>query len=399
MAVKLLMPKLGLNMVEGQITEWLKKEGDAVEKGEVIYIVETDKVTNGVEAPKEGVLFKILVDEGQVVPVRKIVGILVDKGEQVDIETLLDEDVSRTEMKEKTEEKNSSSLSSQPTLMTAAGQALASPLAKRMAAEHGIDLAEVEGSGAGGRIKTEDIEKIIAERGKSGLGGSLSGKVIPLAGVRKVVAERMSMATRTMAMVTLNSELDVTPMVQFREKMKQAGQEIKEIPSYNAILILITARALSEFPYLNASLTEDRIVLLDAIHIGLAIDTSEGLKVVVMRNANQKSMAEIHRELTAMIERAHDLRSLPEDLRGSTFTISNLGMYGVDSFNPIINPPESGILGVGRFKDKEVLEDGNPERKQVATFSLTFDHRVIDGAPAARFLQRLEELIADSLQN
>ena len=396
MAVKLLMPKLGLNMVEGQVTEWVKKEGDQVKKGEAIYIVETDKVTNEVEAPENGKLVKILVKEGEVVPVRQVVGILAGEGEEVDINALIAEATPGSAAESKsTQPAAAEKAATQNAAAPMGGQVMASPLAKRLAAEKGINLSEVTGSGPGGRITTEDIEKANASQGSSNLTTELPGRLLPLAGVRKVVAERMAISAKTIPMVTLNSELDVTAAVNYREALKKAGKDKNEVPGFNAIFAYLSARALKEFPYLNATFTDKGIRLIDVVNIGVAVDTPEGLLVVVVRDADKKSVIEVNSELNALAERALNHKSAPTDLGESTFTITNLGMAGVDSFNPIINPPEAGILGIGRFNEKEIIKEGIAAQRFSAIFSLTFDHRVIDGAPAARFLQHFNELISE----
>lgn len=396
MPVKLIMPKIGLNMVEGQITEWVVKEGESVKKGDVMYVIETDKVTNDVEAPQDGVLLKILVPVQKIVQVREIVGILVEHNEVVDLESVMkefcDDRNQKEEIKFKTDETGKQSQKAATGGKT--GEILASPLVKRLAAQNDIDLSSIKGSGPGGRIKMKDVEKLFKEKGNGKEEGAFPGKTIPLAGVRKVVAERMAFSTATMAMVTLNSELDVTSLVVKREDLKKASSDKKEIPSYNAMLIFLIARVLKEFPYMNASFENSGIKLIDVINLGLAVDTSEGLMVVVVRKADRKSVVQIHKDLNKLTERAQNQRSVPEDLEGSTFTITNLGMYGIDAFTPIINPPEAAILGVCRFVEKDVLIDGKNKRRTMANFSLTFDHRVIDGGLAARFLQRLGELIA-----
>ncbi len=235
---------------------------------------------------------------------------------------------------------------------------MASPLAKRLAVENGIRLEVIKGSGPGGRITTEDVEKAIANKGAASADADLPGRVVTLAGVRKVVAERMALSAKTVPMVTLNSELDVTPLVSYREQMKKAGKEKNEITGYNAILAYLTARTLREFPYLNASFTDKGIRLIDVENMGIAVDTPEGLLVVVVRDADKKGLEEINSEFNSMADRALNHKSEPTDLGGSTFTITNLGMAGVDSFNPIINPPEAGILGIGRFVEKKNFESG-----------------------------------------
>ena len=397
MPVKLIMPKIGLNMVEGQITEWVVKEGESVKKGDVMYVIETDKVSNDVEAPQDGVLLKILVPAQKVVQVRGVVGILAGQDEVVDLESVMKEFYDDRNQKEETK-LETAEISKQSQKADSSGKTseiLASPLAKRLAAKNGIDLSGIKGSGPGGRIKMEDIEKLIKEKASGKAESMLPGKTIPLAGMRKVVAERMAFSTSTMAMVTLNSELDVTSLVAYRENFKIVSKDKKEIPGYNAMLVFLTARALKEFPYMNASFVNSGIKLIDVVNLGLAVDTSKGLMVVVVRKADQKSVDQIHRELILLTERAQNQRSVPEDLEGSTFTITNLGMYGIDAFTPIINPPEAAILGVCRFVEKDVLIEGQNKRRTIANFSLTIDHRVIDGGPAARFLQRLGELIVE----
>ncbi len=372
MAVKLLMPKLGLNMVEGQVTEWIKKEGEMVKKGEAIYIVETDKVTNEVEAPENGKLVKILVREGEVVPVRQVVGILADEGEQVDLNSLLSESLPGTEATKPQPQPVTAGKTQTPGAQTSASeQIMASPLAKRLAAEKGIDLAKIDGSGPGGRITTEDIEKAINSKAVDNSINDLPGRLVQLSGVRKVIAERMTLSAKTIPMVTLNSELDVTSIVNYREGLKNAGKDKSEIAGINAIIVMHTAKALTEFQYLNASFTEKGIRLMDTVNIGVAVDTPEGLLVVVVKDADKKSLEEINSELNALAERALNHRSAPIDLGGSTFTITNLGMAGVDSFNPIINPPEAGILGIGRFIKKEEIKDGKKQSEFSAIFSLT----------------------------
>jgi pyruvate dehydrogenase E2 component (dihydrolipoamide acetyltransferase) len=394
MAMKLVMPKIGLNMEEGQISEWVAKEGQSVKKGDVLYVVETDKITNDVEALQDGILLKILVPQGSNVPVKKVVGILADPDEVVDLESILDEiKGSGSAGKPAKPDANEKAVGKLPN-RNESNEVLATPLVKRLAAQNNINLSDIQASGPGGRIQVEDVEKAIAGKaGNFNIEGMLPGKIIPLKGIRKVVAERMSQATHNMAMVTLQTELDVTNLVLYREHMKKSSQEKEAVPSFNAILVYLIARALKEFPYMNATWTDEGIKLIDPRNIGVAVDTNEGLTVVVIKNADGKSITEIQTELTDLIQRAMINKSSPEDLSGGTFTVTNLGMYDVDGFTPIINPPEAGILGVGRFKEKESLPEGSTGSTYSAQFSLTFDHRIIDGAPAARFLQSLGTLM------
>ena len=384
MPVKLLMPKIGLNMVEGQINEWLVKEGESVKKDQNIYIVETDKVTNDVTAPQDGILIKILVEAGKVVPVRAVVGVLVGEGEKFDFEAFLSELDQKDKAPVVASRVKSFPDAGKPD-QTMGGELLASPLAKRLAMENGIALIEIKGTGPGGRIRTEDVEAAIKQKNQDGKKADPPGRLIPVVGVRKIIADRLSLAASSIPMVTLHTTIQVTNMVTYREKLKQSGMKKELIPSYNAILAFCVARSLKDFPFLNAYWLPAGIYLNDPINIGIAVDTPDGLRVVVLRNAGESHIDTLHDELSAMTGRAIAGKNAPEELSGGTFTITNLGMFGIDGFTPIINPPESGILGVGKILEK----DGNFS----SVFSLVFDHRVIDGAPAAQFLQRLGEEI------
>jgi pyruvate dehydrogenase E2 component (dihydrolipoamide acetyltransferase) len=214
-----------------------------------------------------------------------------------------------------------------------------------------------------------------------------------MAGVRAIIAERMSASAHTTAAVTLFTEVDATALVQLRESFKQSPLPGGVVPGYNEILVLIVARALQEHPNMNARLVENRIEQLEVINIGVAVDTERGLLVPVIRDAASKRLGDIVTEFRELVERARAGRSLPDDLSGGTFTITNLGMYDVDGFTPIINLPECAILGVGRIVEKPAAVNGQVVIRPMMVLSLTFDHRINDGAPAARFLQRVKQLI------
>jgi pyruvate dehydrogenase complex dihydrolipoamide acetyltransferase long form len=393
MPTEVVMPKLGLNMSEGLLVEWLKKEGDQVKRGEALFIVETDKVTTESPAQVDGVLSKILVEAGQIVPVRAVVAVLTAAGE---------ENGSGDVTPSASQSSQPAQATSQTTLTPAAvptparpGRVLASPLAKKLAQEHHLDLANIPGSGPEGRISQEDVERYIQAQqiGNNKTGTATQAEqpqsaAIPMEGVRAVIAERMFTSLQSMAQLTLHSEIDATGLVAYRERMKKdAGQNSAAVPSYNSILVSTVAKVLKDHPRLNARLAEGHIQLLNEIHVGLAVDTEAGLMVVVVRDADRKSVSQIHAEFVALTERALAHKSMPDDLTGSTFTITNLGMFGIDAFTPIINPPEAAILGVGRIQEKLVIQDGKVAQVPALVLSLTFDHRLVDGAPAARFLQ------------
>jgi pyruvate dehydrogenase E2 component (dihydrolipoamide acetyltransferase) len=391
MAVQVVMPKLGLNMTEGTVVQWLKREGDRVEQGEPLFILETDKTTMEAEAQASGVLGRILAAAGETVPVATIVAIIVAEGEQIPehpasappIRTAV-ESVAAAAARPQEEMK--------PGLISEA-RVLASPVAKRLAREQGIDLATVPGTGLGGRITQEDVELVIAAK-QATVVGPAGGDPIRVKGVRAVIGERMMRSVRNTAQVTLHMDADASGLIAYRSRLKVEGEAIGgEAPSYNAVLIALVARALRECPYMNATVEGDAIRLLDEVNVGLAVDTERGLLVVVVRGADKKSIANITEELKRLSQRAQAGTSMPDDLTGGTFTVTNLGVFGVEAFTPIINPPEMGILGVGRIMQKPVVRSGQVIVGQSISLSLTFDHRWVDGAPAARFVQFIRESI------
>jgi len=266
----------------------------------------------------------------------------------------------------------------------------ATPVARRLAEQMGVDLRTVMGSGPGGRITKADIV------GATPVVASPAETAAPLSGVRAIIARRMFEGHSTTAPVTLTMETDATAFVALRERLKAslAGELGFDI-GYNDLLIKLVAHALRRFPYMNARLEGEAIRQLAEVHIGLAVDTERGLLVPVVRDADRKRLTEVARELRALVERARTGKATPDDLTGSTFTITNLGMYDVDGFTPIINVPEIAILGVGRIKPRPAVVEGALCVRQMMWLSLTFDHRLVDGAPAARFLQYIKNLIED----
>jgi pyruvate dehydrogenase E2 component (dihydrolipoamide acetyltransferase) len=306
-------------------------------------------------------------------------------------------------------------------------QARATPLAQKIAAEAGIDLRELKGTGGGGRVTREDVTRALAPAAPAPsapapalaapapaapaapsaaapfvpLAESIPDvlKRVPLTGVRKIIAERMGKSVHTTARVTLVMELDATEFVAMRERLKAKVTESWGFtPGYNDLLAKVVAQALRQYPYMNARLTEDAIEHVGHVNMGIAVDTERGLLVPVIRDADRKSLRQFGSDFRQMVERARLGRSLPDDLAGGTFTITNLGMYDVDAFTPVINLPEAAILGVGRIAPKWVYRAASPDApvlRQMWTLSLVFDHRLIDGAPAARFLQYVKNVVEE----
>jgi pyruvate dehydrogenase E2 component (dihydrolipoamide acetyltransferase) len=269
-----------------------------------------------------------------------------------------------------------------------------------MAAEAGLDLRQVTGTGPGGKITRTDVERALqALRAPPPAPPTPEAEIlerVPLKGVRGIIAERMATSVHTTARVTLMMDVDATEFVDMRERLKaRVTEEWSFAPGYNDLLAKVVATALRKFPYMNARLTEDAIEYLAPINMGMAVDTERGLLVPVIRDADKKSLRQFGTEFRELAGRARDGRALPDDLTGGTFTITNLGMYDVDAFTPVINLPEAAILGVGRITPKPVVRDGQVVVRHMWTLCLVFDHRLVDGAPAARFLQYIKDLIEE----
>ena len=455
MITEIILPKLGQTMEEGTIVEWLKQEGDAVHRDDILFTVETDKAVMEVEATANGFLRKILVPAGQTLPVLAVVAFLTTTADEeisgyraaeaqtregVSLRpaqapgTLLPETLEPglaradrlfvSPRARKTAQEKGINLSlvtgtgpggrivEHDVLSLVAAQtpalpaAKATPLATRAAQALGVDLAAVPGTGVGGRIMKADVEAAVptTQAVPTLPAGLLTAESIPVAGLRRIIAERMAASHQTTARVTLVTEVDATAFAEGREQLKAAVEsEWGFAPGYNDLLGFIVARALREFPYMNARLSADpgpagrdfsqTIERLPYVNLGMAVDTERGLLVPVIRNADQKDLRALGVELRTLVERARLGKSLPDDLSGGTFTITNLGMYDIDAFTPIINLPEAAILGAGRIQARPAVYGGQIVARQMWALSLSFDHRLVDGAPAARFLQRIKRLV------
>jgi len=376
LVTRVVMPRLSLTMKAGTVVQWFKKEGETVQKGEPLVEVLSEKVTYDVEAPESGVLRRILAVEGTDVPVAQGIGIIAAADEQVPeievapeapLEAAMVEAVEERALMEKGEER-----------------IVASPAAKRLAKEQGVDLSKVVGTGPEGRIVEDDVTRFLEETRKA----PRVREIIPLTGIRKTTAERLSLSARTAPHSTITMEVDMTNAVKTREKTQT---------SYTDMLVKAVAQALKEHRLLNATLEREQIKVFEDISVGVAAATERGLVVPVVHNADTKSLSEIASALKELVEKAREGILTKEDLAGGTFTITNLGMYGVDVFIPIINPPETAILGVGRVTEKPVVVSGQIAIKPAMQLSLAYDHRIVDGAPAARFLQTVKQILESGL--
>lgn len=390
MAKAITVPKLGLTMEKATITTWMKREGDRVEKGKSICIIETDKINFEIEAPESGILIKIMAKEGEVLPVGEVIAVVAKEGETFDLDTVIQQ---AKEVRSYLEERPTEiPISISPSRQKEERREIkASPLARRIAEEKGVSLEGIIGTGPGGNITKEDVLKAMEEREMVPLGVS---KRIPLKGIRKVIAERMTSSCRTAAMVTQIMEVDMTEAVHFREE-NQSNWESKGVRvSLNDLLIKVVSQALIGTPEINSSLKGDEIEVYGNVNMGIAVATDRGLIVPVLRNAHRKSLLEIAKESSPLIQRTQEGKIGPDDLKFGTFTITNIGTYGIDLFTPIINQPESAILGIGKLDRKVKVVDGDKIAiRSVMNLCLVFDHRVIDGAPAARFLGRVKEIL------
>ena len=462
MASEIVLPQWGMEMQDGTIVRWLKQEGDTVAEGEPIVEVETAKLQTELESTASGILSRIVAQEGQIVPIRGVLCVIAEPGEEVaqaaaPAASPATTDVSQTVSPEPVEGRADRGVQVVPAArrlarergvdlasvrgsgpnrrilladVEAALQAPAAPAvspepvegrervpvvpaARRLARENDIDLATVTGSGPQGRILIEDVEAAIlrqaqVERPDGAVTAAAPASpepsadgVVPLTGIRGAVATRMLQSIQTTAQVTLTTEAIVTEAMQLRRGLSRhhaedAGGSIGPLP----VVIKATAEALRRHPRMNAIETTgadgvSQVQLLSEINIGLAVALEEGLVTPVIRGADSKSLAQLAAENRDLAARTREGRTRPEEISGGTFTITNLGANEIDGFTPIINPPQVGILGVGRVVEKPVIVGGEIARGETMYLSLTFDHRVIDGAPAAEFLQTVKRLLED----
>jgi pyruvate dehydrogenase E2 component (dihydrolipoamide acetyltransferase) len=428
MAVEVLVPPLGQTVDTLVFVSWFKQPGETVTQGEPLFSVETDKATLDVEAPGSGILTAVTAHPGDEVKALSAIAVIAAAGEvgaervrastttspprvfvsprarrlaeQAGVElsavkatgpegAIIERDV-RAYMVE-----GEAQAESAPARIAEPGSI--SPVARRLAEERGVDWRSIQGTGPRGQVTREDVDRAAATAAPASTGAPTpvvavdeeTLEAIPLAGTRGLIAERMAQSHRETAPVTLTAEADATALVQLRRQFGEDGVEV----SYNDLLLYVLARALREHPRLNASLDGDSVKVWKRIDIGLAVDAERGLLVPVVRDVDRKGLAQLAGETRSLSERARAGRCAPEELRGSTFTLTNLGMFGIDAFTPIINLPECAILGVGRIKEQPAVLDGQVTIRQMVWLSLTFDHRLVDGGPAARFLQRLVQLV------
>lgn len=444
MAYEVVMPQLGLSMDRGQIMQWLKHDGDRVQPGDLLLEVESDKSTVEVEAVEGGILrivqgpddgpivvgnvIAYLLAEGEPMPVgaqpvtQAVVGAVTPAARDI-APTANGKDISRAgpplsspAARRRAQElgvdwrvavpsgprgqiKERDVLALAARGITAAASAPTeavriSPLARRMAEEAEVDISALAGRHPGKRLERSDIEGAIRQAVLAPMSavGVKPATRQPASSLRRLIAERMALSAHTTAAVTLTTEADATDLVRMREGLK-ADPRTEVAPGYSVLFVALVGRALAEHPYMNASLEGNDIVTWGTANIGVAVDTERGLVVPVVRDAQAKSVRVLTVEMNDLLARASQGKAVPDELKGGTFTITNLGIYEIDAFTPIINPPECAVLGVGRLVERIVPLEGQPAVRTMVALSLTFDHRLVDGAPAAQFLQRVKQFV------
>lgn len=399
------MPALGVAQEKGTLLNWHKAEGQSVTKGEPLMEVETDKATVEIEAPASGILTNVTAAAGDEIPVGNKIAVILAPGEVATPATLQE---SHLPPLSKGEEETAARPVPQPEIPSEGhplpvgegrgevrsavrGKKLASPAAKRIAREKGIDLASLKGSGPEGAVLVEDVVRAADTQAAAPGGPSKIKETVQLTPMRRIVGERMAKSKQTAPHFYLSMEADMAEISRRRNALKEKGESL--VPSINDFILGACARALRDFSSLNASFTDHGVEIYSDINIGIAVALEEGLVVPVIRNADRLSLQELAKQSRELAEKAQKKKLFPLDYEGGTFTVSNLGMFGVDSFIAIINPPQCAILAVGQVAPRVVSHGEGIAVRPMMTMSLSADHRVVDGAMAARFLQEVKRLL------
>ncbi|MFA7248409.1 MAG: dihydrolipoamide acetyltransferase family protein [Dehalococcoidia bacterium] len=401
MAKAIYLPKIGMTMEEGTLVRWLVAEGAAVAPGQPVFELETAKAIVEVEADGEGTLRR-LAAEGVTLPPGAVVGALLAAGE-----TEVPAEIRAMAGGVGTAAGTANPSAPAPVAATTtpgdpSGRAAASPAARRLARELGVDLDRVRGTGPGGRVVEADIRAAAADLAAPVAGSAPASPAVAAAGGtreaysgrRRMIGERMHASLQSMAQLTLSSETRVDAAMEMLHGLNREWRAQRVAVTLSVLVLRASAIALRDHPRLNARIEGDAVVLMDEVHLGLAVDDPAGLVVPVVRHADRLSLQETARAVADLVDRTKEHRVSPDELEGATFTVTALDGTVVDAFTPVINPPQAAILGLGRVREVAVIEDGAVRIGRVAALSLTFDHRVLDGSPAARFLGRVAELLA-----
>jgi pyruvate/2-oxoglutarate dehydrogenase complex dihydrolipoamide acyltransferase (E2) component len=404
MAIEISIPKLGLTMEEATLVCWKFGAGEAVRKEQIVLVLETDKVTFEMPSPGDGLLHPVAAAGGRV-GVSEVVGYLAADAAELG-KLAASHPAAETGAAEAppaaAAPAGAGAPATAPAPAPAGGRLKASPVAKAMARAHGLDLARVAGSGPGGRVVRADVvaalEKGVAPQAAPAAAGAPAGELlsvaqeIPIAGVRKVIFKNMHLSLATQAQLTLHTEASAAAVMRLRDRMNAAGGAKV---SYNAVLVKVIAQALRQHPLVNAAVDGEVVRVWRQVHVGVAMDLGRGLIVPKVRDADRKTIREISAELDRLVEAAKAGTLALDDLTMGTFTLTNLGAWDIDDFTPIVNHPESAILGVGRIVSKPVARDGQVVVAPCVALSLSFDHRIIDGAPGAAFLKTIKDYVEE----
>lgn len=433
MPVEMIMPKVDMDQETGTVVEWRKQNGDPVKEGEIILVIETDKVAIDVESPGTGTLDGISADVGDVVPIGTVIAYILDEGESLPegAEKEKPPSVEKSAVASPTPQESKvpatpvaqnmaaahgvdlsgvsgtgrdgkvtkadveAAMSAEPPHPGFDGKVYASPAARRIAREKGVALTQVPGTGPGGRIQGFDVEAYSSAQPASYLPGtgSLEPEVIPLIGMRKTIAERMTFSYQSIPHIKFTERVDMTGFIDARKAMNAYAEKLGEPKvSATAMLVKLVAITLQSHPWMNSSLTEEAILLHKEVNIGVAVALEAGLIVPVVRNADLKSVSQLAVEINDLAGRAREGKLVSSEVKGGTFTISNLGPFGVEKFEAIINPPEAAILATGNTHHEAVpLPDGQIVSRPIMHITLSADHRIVDGAVAARFITDLKD--------
>jgi len=406
MPTNVIMPALGVAQQTGTLLKWLKTEGQSVSKGELLMEIETDKATVEIEAAASGILAEITARAGDEIPVGEKIAVILAPGETLSIKQKATPVAHRQPplsgplpQGEGTGEGPPATSTRMPTAEPANSSALlgarvlASPKARRIAREQRIDLRMLRGTGPEGSVLADDVLRAATGTSAASPAASVEAaqKIIPLSPMRRIVGERMTQSKQSAPHFYLSMDIDMTVVSKLRTEWKEHGDEF--VPSINDFILHACARALKDFPSVNSSYTEQGIKQHADINIGMAVALDEGLVVPVIRRADRLSLAQLARQSRELAEKAQNKKLFPLDYEGGTFTVSNLGMLGVDNFIAIINPPQCAILAIGRVAPRVVVDEGMFAIKSVMTTTLSADHRVVDGAIGARFLREVKELL------
>ena len=400
MPVDIVVPPLSQTMDTLILVEWLKQPGEVVKKGEMLFSVETDKATLEVESPASGTISAVFAKPQSEIKVRSVIGkiLLPDEDPQSAGEKLDQTEVSK--QRESKIRRTPENIKQSVKPSSAADRIFSSPRARRLAEHHHIKINElsITGSGPRGMIVEKDVQAVVGQINFSSERADDCIEEIPQSNVRKIIAERMMYSHLNSAPVTYMCECDATYLVEYQKSLIKKNASVNYKPTFTDLFIKITCQLLQHHPLLNATFTDDQLKVYKSMHIALAVDTPRGLIVPVVKNAGQMNLMEISKNREQLVDRALSGKLHPDDLTGGTFTISNLGTLGIDFFTPIINPPQVAILAIGRIREVPAVYNGKIHIRQLMGVGVTCDHRVIDGAPAARFLRDFCNFIENTHQ-